>query len=115
MRHEGNATIQYFEGSRYTGSQRVYCCGASAEGERFSAYWPHVAFFCPQCGELWGRAIYQREFDYRPRIAAEWHVESKRCVRCGDGQFLAGLPLDGADTDLLTRELLALMEGVSNG
>lgn len=112
MKHEGNATIQYFEGSRYVGSRQMYCCGAGAEGERFSAYWPHVAFFCPQCGELWGRAIYQREFDYHPRVTAEWHVETKHCARCGDGQFLSGLPLDGADKDLLTRELLALMEGV---
>lgn len=112
---DGQARVDYFEASRFVGSRRVYCCGATEAGERFSAYWPHTAYFCPQCGELWGRAIYTFEFAYVPRVSGSWVVEQRRCVQHGDGQFLYAQSLELADRDLLTRELLALIEGALNG
>jgi len=94
----------------------MYCCGARDASGAFSAFWPHTAYFCPLCGDLWGRAVMSYEFDYAPRVHGSWVVEKRPCVRCGDGQFLydgcnpESVFLDYSDTGLLTRELLALME-----
>lgn len=56
------------------------------------------------------------EFAYAPRTHDTfWTIEKRRCVPCGDGQFLFSLDeqhLDAADQALLTREILALIEGV---
>lgn len=115
MRVEGTARVAFLEHLVPVGEAHVYCCGArDADAAPFSAHWPHVAFFCPKCGDLWGRAVWEYEFDYRPRVVASWRVEARLCVACGDGQFLAGWPLDGASEDLLTREFHALLEGVTH-
>lgn len=107
----GNATVLYFEGSQNVGEREVYCCGyASSSGERFSAFWPHTAYFCPICGEIWGRAIYQHHFSYSPIPKDSWVVETRRCVKHGDGTFLTSQPLEFASHRLLTRELLAILE-----
>lgn len=111
MSASGNATVQYFEGKSFVGEREVYCCGASMGGKSFSAFWPHTAYFCPHCGELWGRAIYQFHFEYFPIPRASWVVESRRCVRCGDGTFLVGQSLENVSEDLLRRELLAILNG----
>lgn len=108
---DGDAVIQYFDGDRYVGSRRVYLCGYGEGGISYSAYWPHTAYFCPVCGNLWGREIVQPEFAYSPKVPDAWTIERRRCVEHGDGQFLCGKDLDYADKDLLTRELLALIEG----
>jgi hypothetical protein len=110
-RYSGDAFVQYFEHGTYVGSRRIYCCGASYLGESFSAYWPHTAYFCPVCGDLWGREVLQPEFDYAPRVSGAWVIEKRACAEHGDGQFLCGKLLDNADHDLLTRELLALIQG----
>lgn len=108
---DGIAYVEFFERDTYAGSRRVYCCGATEAGVSFSAYWPHTAYFCPTCGELWGRAIYQYKFAYAPRIKGHWTVEKRPCVGCGDGQFLVGREsFDECSKELLTRELLALLE-----
>jgi hypothetical protein len=104
--HSGTTTVQFFEGNSFVGSRRVYCCGY--EGQ--SAYWPHTAYFCPVCGELWGRAIYQHEFDYKPIPQNSWVIETRRCVKHGDGTFLQDSQIDHCDRAILTRELLALIE-----
>jgi hypothetical protein len=107
----GNSTVQYFEGNTYVGDREVYCCGyARSSGDRFSAFWPHTAYFCPICGELWGRAIYQYHFTYSPIPTDSWVVEVRRCVKHGDGTFLNSQLLDHCSTRLLTRELLAILE-----
>ena len=113
VKTDGPATVQYFERDAYVGSRRMYCCGASSAGESFSAYWPHTAYFCPVCGDLWGREVIQPEFDYAPRVSGPWVIERRRCVEHGDGQFLVGKDLDYVSLELLTREFLALLEGVS--
>lgn len=113
-RYDGIATVQYFEHDALVGSRRAYCCGARNASGSFSAFWPHTAYFCPICGDLWGRAIMCYEFDYAPAIHdACWSIEQRRCVEHGDGQFLVGYDrphLDTASPDLLTREFLALLE-----
>jgi len=111
--HAGNAVINYFEAGGFVGSRRQYCCGY--EGQ--SAFWPHTAYFCSVCGELWGRAIYAYEFDYAPVISARWTIEKRLCAEHGDGQFLVGYEgchLDSCSPELLTRELLALIEGLNH-
>lgn len=117
MPSSGNATVTYLEQDRFVGSREVYCCGyAPTSGVTVSAYWPHTAYFCPRCGSLWGRAIYDYHFDYAPIPKGSWAIESRPCVRCGDGQFLYGHDsLEGVSPELLTRELLALIEGAANG
>lgn len=91
---DGNATILYFDRDQFVGERSLYCCGyATASGERHSAYWPNTAYFCPHCGEIWGRAVYDFKFQYSPYIRdnAPWVIESRRCPSHGDGYFLSGL------------------------
>lgn len=111
MPYHGNSTIQYFEGSRFIGERLSYCCGArEADGISFSAFWPHTAYFCPYCGEVWGREIYQHHFEYSPRPPESWVVEKRPCPRHGDGQFLSGLSeFEHCSDDLLRREVLVLL------
>lgn len=108
----GSATVQYFEGSRYVGDLRHYCAGYRSPGGKLSScLWPHKAYFCPKCGELWARAVYQYEFDYSPLLSeVEWTVTTRRCPRHGDGQFLSGLSeFEHCSDDLLRREVLVLL------
>lgn len=106
----GIATVFYFDSDQPTGQREVYCCGAAESGTSFSAYWPNIAYFCPMCGQFWGRAIYDFHFAYAPKVRTTWSVESRRCVPCGDGQFLVGQSLSGCDEELVRRELMALLE-----
>lgn len=112
---DGHALVRYFDHETFSGERRVYCCGAANDRGSFSAYWPHTAYFCPVCGDLWGRAIFDYDFTYEPRISALWTVEQRRCVLHGDGQFLFSQSLEFASVDLLTRELLVLIEGAEHG
>lgn len=107
----GNSTVLYMEGESVVGQREIYCCGYSpSAGVSVSAYWPHTAYFCPMCGEIWGRAIYSHHFDYKPIPQASWVVETRRCVKHGDGTLLTGQSLDHCSTNLLTREFLAILE-----
>lgn len=111
MAYDGNATVQYFEGRRFVGEARVYCCGyAGGDGKRSSAYWPHVAWFCQICGEIWGRAVYQHEFNYAPLLPLPWIIRSRPCPKHGDGTFLETAHLDSCSTSLLAREVQLLLE-----
>jgi hypothetical protein len=108
---DGNATVQYFEGSTFIGTREVYCCGyAKSDGTRTSAFWPHTAYFCPHCGEVWARAIYDHHFDYQPIPQASWVVETRRCPIHGDGLLLTGYlsDLTQCSRELLAREALLL-------
>lgn len=112
MSVDGNASILYFEGSSFVGKRESYCCGyAKADGSRHSAYWPNTAFFCPVCGEIWGRAVYDFSFEYSPLVSSPWTIESRRCPSHGDGYFLSGLgesSLPSCSLELLKREALLL-------
>lgn len=113
MACSGDAVVTYLEGGHFVGQREHYACSVNIGGESHSAYWPHLAYFCPLCGELWGRALYSYSFDYQPLVDQPWVIEQRRCVKHGDGQFLAGVDahfLDQCSPELLTREMLALME-----
>lgn len=107
MSTSGPATIHYLDGNQYLGCRQHYCCGYN---EAWSAYWPNIAYFCPSCGELWARAVYEHHFSYKPIPQDGWRMEVRACIKCGDGTLLAGDFLDSASPELLTRELLALLE-----
>ena len=100
--YAGVAEVQFFEHERYSGSLKHYCSGT--DNER-SGFWPHLAYVCPLCGELWCRAIYQFEFQYNPLPRANWKTREKYCPTCGDGFLLEGRPLEEASEELLRREL----------
>lgn len=112
MSIDGKATIHYLEGTTLVGSREVYCCGTSiGRGERHSAFYPNTAYFCPHCGEIWGRAVYDFQFQYSPIPTAFWVTESRRCPAHGDGYLLVGLTdaeLLLCSTPLLAREALLL-------
>jgi hypothetical protein len=78
-RTSGNATLSIFEGSRLVSSSEVYCCGY--EGGR-SAFWPHFATFCPECGEVWRREVYDYHFTYEPIPWGKWRVTESLCPAC---------------------------------
>lgn len=107
----GNSTVMYFEGPTFVGSREAYCCAVANGVEIASGYWPNTAFFCPTCGEIWARAVYDHHFDYAPKIASPWMTEARRCPQHGDGTFLSGYSGDhllSCSTELLHREALLL-------
>jgi hypothetical protein len=113
----GPATVRYFEGTTFVGSREQYCCGYSPAGstEILSAFWPHIAYFCPMCGEIWGREVLDPEFAYSPIPKNLWALETRRCAFHGDGLFLSGLRTDSlletCSPELLRREALLLCSG----
>ena len=112
MSVDGTAVVHYLEGNSIVGTREVYCCGyASSDGSRHSASWPNTAYFCPVCGEIWGRAVYDYHFQYSPVTPHNWVVESRRCAKHGDGLFLSGYGeehLPFCSRELLAREALIL-------
>lgn len=114
--YTGIGLIQYFEGNNFVGQRRKYFCGTSYGGESYSASYPHTAYFCSQCGEIWGRAICQYDFAYKPISLAPWTIEQRRCVKHGDGYFIGHIPviaperdLDEYSPELLLREVTLLL------
>ena len=113
----GMATIRYFEGSTFVGSREQYCCGYSSPGSPkiLSGYWPHIAYFCPMCGEVWGREVMDPEFTYAPTPQYQWTIETRRCASHGDGLFLSGYRTDSelatCSLELLQREATLLCSG----
>lgn len=104
------SSFLYFERDQYIGSRSVDPDATDADGNKFYPYVPHTAYFCPRCGELWGRQLMADESIYSSRGWPSWTIEKRPCVEHGDGQFLYAQPLDGADDALLSRELAALLE-----
>jgi len=66
---------------------------------------PSWVFFCPQCGEIWGRAVRTD-----PPGETHWLVVQRRCTAHGDGQMLIGQDLNECNATILNREVLALLE-----
>ena len=112
MSPSGTALVHYFERDQPVGTRQMHCCGyLSASGQRSSGYWPNTAYFCPCCGELWGRAIYDHQYDYQPFVATSWVIETRRCAEHGDGSFLSGYNaehLPFCSHELLKREATIL-------
>jgi len=110
LRVSGKVTVQYFERDVFVGERLAHSSSMAYGGGHYSSYWPNTAYFCPTCGDLWAREIYQFHFDYEPLPKSSWVVEIRRCVRCGDGTFLAGQDIDKIENEaLLRRELAALI------
>jgi len=70
---------------------------------------PSWAFFCPRCGEIWGRVVRTS-----PAENQHWLVMQRPCVAHGDGQMLVGQDLNRCSQALLQRELLAILERYPN-
>lgn len=87
----GEATLRYFEYEQLVGEERRLCAShTTGAGETFSGCYPNTAYFCPVCGNIWGRAVYEFKFDYQPIPAKLWTLEIRRCRNDGDGLFLTG-------------------------
>ena len=108
----GTSLAQFFEHEQFVGEILQYSCGVqSAGGGSHSGYWPHRAYFCPVCGELWGREILTHHFTYRPLPSEEWVVVTSPCAEHGGGEFLSLHPsIEQANLAILTRELLVLLQ-----
>jgi hypothetical protein len=78
---DGTATLTRFRAGQVVGTTRVYCCGTPPDR---SAFYPHIASFCPECGEVWQREVYTYDFDYRPIPPGKWRVETERCASCDE-------------------------------
>lgn len=110
-RYSGNATITFFEDEATVGCREVYCCGYQGpDGITRSAYWPNIAHFCRQCGQLWAREVYTFHFSYLPLIRKAWIIREHRCLACQGGDLLTDEQLASADPQLLRREFLAELE-----
>lgn len=109
---DGIATILYLEGEALAGTRSSYLPGyAAPSGSRHSCYWPNTAMFCPVCGQIWGRVIYEFHFTYKPLVHSPWISEARRCPQHGDGLFLSGYGPDQfpyCSRELLKREALLL-------
>lgn len=105
----GTSVAQFFERDVFVGECTQYSAGVEYTGKRYSGYWPNVAYFCPCCGELWGREILTHKFKYCPVPQEEWKVTERACADCGDGQFLTDRPLEQASFELLLREFQVLL------
>ena len=107
----GLSLVQFFERDVFVGELQQYSCGyTDGAGQRHSSHWPHLAFFCPACGELWGRAILTHQFSYKPTLSAAWRVVERLCVDCGDGQLLSKREdLGSVSPELLSREFQVLL------
>lgn len=77
----GQATLSVFQGDRLVRSGERYCAGGR---EGHSALWPHVAWFCRICGEIWRREVYTYHFDYRPECGDRWTIVQNICDKCGE-------------------------------
>ena len=96
--------VQYFEGEAYVGSRYADRAWQGAAYITDYPYWPHTAYFCGQCGEVWAREISQGVGTPRG-----WALIHRPCVEHGGGEFLLNTDLDSADRDLLRRELLVIL------
>lgn len=84
QRTNGNATLSTFVGGSLVREELVYCAGTPPNR---SAYYPHIATFCPECGELWRREVYTYHFDYAPIPWARWRTQEDLCPSCTPAIF----------------------------
>lgn len=68
----------------------------------FSLRKQNIAHFCPQCGEIWARIIFN--------LPVPWYGNSRLCDRCGPGFILPYDPiwLKFAPKEVLEHEIFAI-------
>lgn len=104
----GAARVTYWTGNIFLGDRRQYC---ALSGEH-SCYYPNRIFFCPVCGDVWAREVWQFEFPYSPRPhLPSWVSESSPCEAHGGGLLLPDTLGDPSSysPQLLRRESLVLI------
>lgn len=109
---QGFMLVRYFEGGRFVGERKEYCYTTPTPQGPRSCFYPHEAFFCPQCGELWGRAIKEYHPGYSPLPREQWTMQLRACPKHGNGYFLELVPFDhlrSCSKDLLRREVELLL------
>ena len=112
MTLSGLITITYTVWGHHLGSVRHYACGFAEGGESYSAHWPSVAFFCPNCGDIWARGTVEHHFPYAPKVNTPWTLETVFCALHGNGSLIPTQQLDHADEVLLKRELSLELERI---
>lgn len=99
------ATYTFFDNGRPVGENKV------PRGVwRSLHHLPDWCFFCPTCGEIWGRVI---RTDPGGGFR-HWIFTTRPCAKHGDGQMLIGQDLTHCSAPLLQRELLAILERYPN-
>jgi hypothetical protein len=106
------AKFIFFEGTKLAGTRDILVAPIEWGNGFRSSYHPSIAYFCPECGEIWGRAVFSPSGPYDPIVQAKWIIETRHCPKHGDGYFLVGLSdsqLSACSKELLKREALLLM------
>ncbi len=110
MKLQGEATLTFLEGGMEIGYVRKYLCGCTDSGQSHSGYFPHLAYFCTECGKVWMRGEWTYSFDYRPLPVGRWRVLERPCPAHGGGQLIEPSErLDAFSAELLLREFHILL------
>lgn len=117
MNLQGEARLDYYDSSRHLGSVRKYLCGCTEGGESHSGYFPNLAYFCIECGEIWARGVYTYEFEYQPLPTGKWRTLERPCIIHGGGLLIDLTPgesltdprLEAFSPELLLREFHILL------
>jgi len=105
----GIGTVHYYEGSQLIGSREIWCALVRTAGDHVaSVFYPNIAHFCQECGEIWAREIMAFSFDYQPLLAKKWSAREQLCPMHGGGELL-GEHLDQYPLSLLKREFNLLL------
>lgn len=110
-RVSGMATYLYFEDKQLIGQRTAHVAGYKAPSGYHTSMAFHTAYFCPVCGEIWARVLFQPSFNYEhPEGPVLWSTETRRCAAHGDGYLLVGLEsqLSHIEGRILRREALLL-------
>ena len=101
---------RYLVGGKYVGTRQVYHAPCSTGSDSRSGFWPHTAFICPVCGELWAREIQEHGAEYHPWVADNWRAELRACVQHGDGTLIPPtFPLEFVSPELLAHDAFILL------
>lgn len=96
----------YFVGDRFVGSSYDYVLRTN--GEAVAIWLRPVAYFCPYCGEVWARKLYQAGCG----LPVDFLIEMQPCVRHNSGLLLAwSYSNNEPDRNLLLREVSLLLKG----
>lgn len=80
--------VSYWLGDQLLGCEELYALRTNGMKP---AMVQSTAYFCPRCGDIWGRTVVVHNKDFlqeRPEIG-EWRVETKACQEHGIGNMLS--------------------------